>query len=86
MLGLQLCPHVHPVNANNKLAEINVVLFISRFSPKYSVVTLAWCTFRRTTLRQHSGCANKDRKIFAIEKVFLTLRVVFRCYSCSAMD
>ena len=31
-------PHVHPAIANNKLAEINVVRFISQISPLNSVV------------------------------------------------
>ncbi len=38
MFGLHPCPQVHPAKANNKLAEINVVRFISQVSPLYSVV------------------------------------------------
>lgn len=38
MFGLHPCPHVHPAKANNKLAEINVVRFISQVSPFNSVV------------------------------------------------
>jgi hypothetical protein len=37
-LGLHPCPHEHPAKANNKLAEINVVRFISWFS----LFTLLW--------------------------------------------
>ncbi len=44
------------------------------------------CTFPRTTLRRDSGCASKDGKLFLIEKLFLTLCILFRCYSCSATD
>ena len=44
------------------------------------------CTFSRSTLRRNSGCASKHSKLFRIEKVFLTLGILFRCYSCSAMD
>ena len=38
MFGLHPCPQVHPAKANNKLAEINVVRFISQVSPLNSVV------------------------------------------------
>jgi hypothetical protein len=44
------------------------------------------CTFPRTTLRRDSGCASKVKNLFLFEKVFLTLCILFRCYSCSAMD
>ncbi len=44
------------------------------------------CTFSRTTLRCNSGCASKHIKLFRIEKVFLTLCILFRCYSYPAMD
>ena len=55
--------------------------------PLNSVVTTGkGCTFSRTTLRRNSGCASKHIKLFRIEKVFLTLCILFRCYSCSAMD
>jgi len=44
------------------------------------------CTFPRTTLRRVSGCASKVKKLFLFEKVFLTLYILFRCYSYSAKD
>jgi len=43
-------------------------------------------TFSRTTLRRHSGCASKVRKVFLNGKLFLTLCILFRCYSCWPME